>query len=136
MNLNFTITELCHSDKAIEHGIKNIPSLAECDNLLNLIYFVLQPCRNKFGAIKVTSGYRNKEVNKLVNGAVNSNHLTGCAVDIIPLNAAFKEVYTYITQVLDYDECYIETNSKGVRWLHVAFRIKGNRFKHNPNYLT
>ncbi|MBR5258880.1 MAG: DUF882 domain-containing protein, partial [Eggerthellaceae bacterium] len=32
--------------------------------------------------IVINSGYRSPEVNRLAGGANNSNHLTGCAVDI------------------------------------------------------
>lgn len=135
-NLNFSISELIKSENAIKAGIDNTPSIKEIDNLLNLIFYILQPCRDKFGALKVTSGYRNSKVNFLANGAINSNHLTGCAADIIPLNATFRQVYDFIINNLDYDECFIEKNSNGKKWLHIAF-VKGrNRKKHNPNFLA
>ncbi len=136
MQLNFTLQELCKSETAVKNKIANIPNLEQSNNLMNLIYFILQPVRNKYGAIQVNSGFRSKELNKLVGGVTNSNHLTGSAADIMPLKATFKDVYEYITMVLDYDECYIESNKQGTKWLHVAFRKDGNRFKHNPNYLT
>lgn len=136
MNLNFSISELCKSDKAKQHGIKNTPSISQVDNMLNLIFYCLQPIRDKFGAIKITSGYRCEELNKLVKGSSTSNHLQGNAADIIPLNATFRQVYDFIVNNLDYDECFIEKNSAGIKWLHVAF-VKGkNRKKHNPNYLA
>lgn len=134
--LNFSITELCKSDTAIKNGIKNIPSVAVCDNLLNLIFYVLQPVRNKFGAIQITSGYRCEQLNKLVGGVPTSNHRNGFAADVIPLQASFKQVYDYIVNNLDYDECLIETNKQGVQWLHVAYRKGNNRKKHNSNYLA
>lgn len=136
MDLNFTITELVHSDNAKRVGIDNTPSIKEIDNLLYLIFYILQPVRNKFGAIKVTSGYRNNKVNFLAGGAVNSNHLGGFAADIIPLKATFKQLYDFIVQHLDFDECFIEKNSLGAKWLHVAYRHNNNRKKHNPNYLA
>lgn len=135
MQLNFSISELIYSQNAKNAGIDNTPSIKEIDNLLNLIFYILQPVRDKFGTIKVTSGYRNQKVNFLANGSITSNHLKGCAADIIPQKASFKQVYDFITQNLDYDECYIE-QSKGKKWLHVAFRKNDNRKKHNPNYLV
>ena len=134
MNLNFTISELCKSDTVTKYGINNVPDLKALDNLLNLIFYILQPIRDKFGAIKITSGYRNNQLNKLVGGVANSNHLYGCAADIIPLKASFKQIYDFVVK-LDYDECYIE-QSNGKKWLHIAYRKNNNRKKHNPNYIV
>lgn len=134
-NLNFTITELCKSETAEKNGIKNIPDFKALDNLLNLIFYILQPIRDKFGIITVTSGYRSFMVNKLVNGVANSNHLFGCAADIIPRQATFKQVYDFVVNNLNYDECYIE-QSNGKKWLHIAYYKDRNRKKHNPNYLV
>ena len=135
--LNFSIKELCHSDTATVFKFSNVPeTIAVMDNLLNLIVYVLQPLRDEFGIIKVTSGYRNTRLNRLVGGSTTSNHLHGCAADIIPTKATFKQVYDYITTNLDYDECYIETDKKSNKWLHLAYRKGNNRKKHNQNYLA
>lgn len=135
--LNFSLKELTHSDIAKQNNIDNTPNIEQCDNLLNLIFYILQPVRNKINKkIKVTSGFRCQKVNFFAGGKINSNHLTGCAADIIPEDKNFKAVYDYIVNNLDYDECFIETNSKGVKWLHVAYRKNNNRKKHNPNYLA
>lgn len=135
MNLNFTISELCKSETAEKNNLKNIPDMKSLDNLLNLIFYVLQPVRDKFGIVTVTSGYRSFMVNKLVNGVANSNHLFGCAADIIPRQATFKQVYDFVINNLNYDECYIE-QSNGKKWLHLAYCKGKNRKKHNPNYLV
>lgn len=134
MTLNFSISELIYSDTAIKHNINNMPDLKALDNLLNLIFYILQPIRDKFGIITVTSGYRSFMVNKLVNGVANSNHLYGCAADIIPRQATFKQVYDFVVNNLNYDECYIE-QSNGKKWLHLAYRKNNNRKKNNPNYI-
>lgn len=135
IKLNFSITELCKSDTAIKNNIPNTPDLVSVDHLLDLICNVLQPIRDKFGIITVTSGFRSHYVNKLVGGVVNSNHLYGYAADIIPKQATFRQVYDFIVNNLDYDECFIE-QSKSKKWLHIAYRKGNNRKKHNPNYLT
>lgn len=135
MKLNFSISELVKSDIAKKNNIENIPSLAQSDNILNLIFYVLQPIRNKINKkIIVTSGFRSPKVNFFCGGAINSNHLSGCAADIIPDGRNFREIYDYVVNNLDYDECFIETNSKGIKWLHVAYRKNNNRKKHNSNY--
>ena len=72
--LKFSMTELLKSDTANKYKISNIPNGEEMNNLLNLIYYVLQPLRiylNK--PVIITSGYRCAKVNKLVGGAVDSN---------------------------------------------------------------
>ena len=135
INLNFSISELCKSDIATKNGILNIPSLECCDHLLELIFYLLQPLRDKFGAIKITSGYRCYTLNKKVGGVYNSNHLYGFAADIVPQNATFKQVYDFIVQLLDYDECFIEKSSTS-KWLHIAYRKGRNRKKCNPNYIV
>lgn len=133
-NLNFTISELIYSDTAIQNKINNMPDKNALDNLLYLIVYLLQPVRDKFGPIQITSGFRNPLVNRLVKGSETSNHLTGNAADIIPLKATFNEVYNFIVNNLDFDECLLENDSKGNKWLHVAYRHKANRKKSDPNF--
>lgn len=53
MNLNFSISELIKSDTAIKQGIKNLPNIKAVDNLLNLIFYTLQPVRELKPSIKI-----------------------------------------------------------------------------------
>ena len=82
--------------------------------------------------IVINSGYRSPEVNRLAGGATNSNHLTGCAVDI---RCAGKEQMIRYASILldiadgtkqDYDELLLEQH-ESVCWLHFAVRPKDNR---------
>ena len=84
--------------------------------------------------IVINSGYRSPEVNKLAGGAANSNHLTGCAVDI---RCAGKEQMIRYACILldiadgtkqDFDELLLEQHGS-VCWLHFAVRPKDNRRK-------
>lgn len=75
--LNFSQAELESSAKASKKGIKNnIPNeyLQNAKELLE----ALQIIRDNLGKpIKITSGYRCPELNKLVGGVSNSSHTKG-----------------------------------------------------------
>ena len=84
--------------------------------------------------IVINSGYRSPEVNELAGGATNSNHLTGCAVDI--RCAGKEQMIRYASILLDiadgtkreFDEMLLEQHGN-VCWLHFAVRPKDNRRK-------
>jgi zinc D-Ala-D-Ala carboxypeptidase len=64
MNLsrNFTLQELIKSDTAIRLNIDNNPNGDQIDKLKQLCENVLQPVRDQFGRVKVTSGFRSPEL--------------------------------------------------------------------------
>ena len=90
------------------------------------------PASRKEEPIVINSGYRSPEVNRLAGGATNSNHLTGCAVDI--RCAGKEQMIRYASILLDiadgskqeYDELLLEQHGS-VCWLHFAVRPKENR---------
>ena len=90
------------------------------------------PASRKEEPIVINSGYRSPEVNQLAGGATNSNHLTGCAVDI---RCAGKEQMIRYASILldiadgtkqDFDELLLEQHGN-ICWLHFAVRPKENR---------
>ena len=84
--------------------------------------------------IIINSGYRSKEVNRLVGGCPTSNHLTGCAADVRVTGK--EQLLRYVSLLLDisdethqdFDELLLERNARGY-WLHFAVRPKDNRRK-------
>ena len=85
--------------------------------------------------IRINSGYRSPQLNRAIGGVSNSNHLTGCAVDIRVEN--MEQLLRYAAILLDisndtkqeFDELLIEKNSHGAIWLHFAVRPANNRRK-------
>ena len=79
----FTIKELCKSSTATLKRIDNTPNSEIVNNLEQLVDNILDPLREKYGKpIKVNSGFRCPELNKIVGGSKTSQHLTGFAADI------------------------------------------------------
>lgn len=131
MTLNFTLSELIHSDTAIKYNINNMPDINSLDCMLDLIFYVLQPLRNKLGKpIIINSGYRNAQVNKLVGGTVDaygnptSQHCKGQAADIKVIDMTVRSLIDFIKKSgIEYDQLINEYDS----WVHVSFKKGKNR---------
>ena len=124
-NLNFTISELVKSDTAEKNGINNTPDINSLDNLLELIFYVLQPLRDKLKKpIVITSGFRSVKVNILVGGVDNSQHLYGQAADITVNGMSAVQLFDFVKNSgIEYDQCINEYNS----WVHVSYNKGHNR---------
>ena len=130
---HFTLGEFTKSGSHPE--VYNIPSHEAIANLTNLSKW-LEVLRERAGTpIIINSGYRSPQLNRKIGGAANSNHLTGCAVDI--RTSGMEQAICYAAILLDYadktnqefDELLIEKNRYGAIWLHFAVRAKDNRRK-------
>lgn len=123
--LNFTISELCKSDTAEKAGINNTPDINSLDNLLELIFYVLQPLREKLGKpMIITSGFRSSKVNQLVGGASNSQHLYGQAADFVVNGMSPAQVVELVKKSgIEYDQLINEYN----QWTHISFNKGHNR---------
>ena len=141
-----TVTNVKTADGRSAQGdallAKNIPSHVAIENLKRLCKW-LEHLRAQYNLlyddgshpIIINSGYRSEEVNRKVGGAPNSNHLTGCAVDIRVYG--IEQALRYAVILLNYaddtdqefDELLIERSKKGTYWVHFAVRKEGNRKK-------
>ena len=83
-------------------GIDNTPSAEELENLMRLAG-VLQKIRDSFGMpIVVNSAFRCKYLNKVKGGAVNSDHLYGCAADIQSVGDRYnKTLWNHIIRLTE-----------------------------------
>jgi zinc D-Ala-D-Ala carboxypeptidase len=83
MNLsrNFSLAELTKSDTAIRRGINNNPSADQVEKLKSLCENILQPVRDRFGRVTITSGFRSGELCLAIGSSINSQHTKAEAAD-------------------------------------------------------
>lgn len=123
---NFSLEELL----VTETGLPNQPNSLCVLKLLYLATYLLQPTRNKFGRIKVPSGYRSSKVNKAVGGSSTSQHLKAEASDIISLDADINDVWLWMAVNLKYGQLINEEKiiqGKLKHWIHVSLPRVGRR---------
>jgi zinc D-Ala-D-Ala carboxypeptidase len=109
-----------------ELGIEGANAIVK-KNMNTLVDKLLDPLREKVEAIRVNSGYRTPAYNKQIGGATNSQHCKGEAVDIFPLEKDIEDVFAMIIREFKYDQVILERNSRGSRWIHISYKIEGNR---------
>lgn len=129
---HFNLSEFFRSSTAAKNGIKNEPSADEratiVRNINLLVDNVLDPVRDMVNApIIITSGYRCPQVNRLVGGVDNSQHMLGCAADFHVMGftpSMMHQVFLYIYDTLEYDQL-IYYRSKN--FIHVSYVENENR---------
>lgn len=122
---NFSLLELTSSETAVRKGIDNTPSAEVTANLRYLCLNVMQPLRDWYGKpINITSGYRSPKLNKAIGGSTTSDHCLGRAIDFTLPKEDYQKVFSWIKENCEFDQLINEFN---FQWIHVSFRISGNR---------
>lgn len=131
---HFNLSEFFRSSTAAKNGIKNEPSADEkatiVRNINLLVDNVLDPVRDMVNTpIIITSGYRCPQVNRLVGGVDNSQHMSGCAADFHVMGFTpemMYKVFLYIFDTLEFDQL-IYYPSKNI--IHVSYVENCNRYE-------
>jgi zinc D-Ala-D-Ala carboxypeptidase len=123
---NFQYKEFVKSQTALRRGIKNEPNEEQWRAIEKLAVNVLQPVRDRFGRIRITSGFRSVELCLAVGSSKYSNHARGQAADIEPVAEGTRmiDVVEYIYNSLDFRTLIMEYFPTG--WIHVDYREGGN----------
>ena len=106
MNLsrNFTLQELIKSDTAIRLDINNNPNSGQIEKLKALCENILQPVRDHFGRVKVTSGFRSEQLCLKIGSSVNRQHAKAEAADFECMGTDNAELADWIYMNLDFDQ--------------------------------
>ena len=126
MNLtrNFTLSELIKSDTAIRMGINNNPSAEQIEKLKALCENILQPVRDHFGRVKVTSCFRSVDLCLAIKSSANSQHAKAEAADFEVMGTDNAELADWIHKNLPYDQLILEFYTPGEPnsgWIHCSW---------------
>ncbi len=121
---HFTLEQLSYSATAIRKGIDNTPDELAIKSLANLCKYILEPLYDVHGErLKITSGYRSPDLNKLIGGSINSQHCKGEAADIHVSDLSVEELYQDIKKSdLAFDQLICEFPPDG--WVHVSYSAR------------
>tara|TARA_R100001594_G_scaffold143197_2_gene190871 strand:- start:408 stop:905 length:498 start_codon:yes stop_codon:yes gene_type:complete len=138
LSKNFTLNELCYSSTALRLGINNDPSKEGIMKLTLLAAELLQPIRDRIGALRVTSGYRSAQLSEAIGSSSNSQH---CRYEATDLQFVYRgkmdnlKIYQAIIDLdLDYDQCILEfgnateyVDPTRPAWVHISWKVSDNR---------
>jgi len=117
---HFMLSELLVSETAARKGLSNAPPDGYVERLQQVAQDLLEPVRQRFGPVHVTSGYRSPAVNAAIGGSATSAHCEGFAADFVPLTAGvtLKAIVEWCIANLDlpFDQVIYETGA----WVHLG----------------
>lgn len=127
MNLSahVTLAEFQDSSTATTHGINNKMNESQIASAKLLCENVFEPLRLYLNTpIKISSGFRSVQLNKMIKGSSTSQHTKGEAMDLqIGANGFF-----FIKDKLDFDQLIWEFgNDENPSWIHVSFSSKNRK---------
>ena len=130
LSRNFSLQELIKSDTAIRKGIDNNPNSDQIEKLKALCENILQPVRDHFGRVKVTSGYMSEELCAAIGSSARSQHCKAEAADFECIGVDNAELADWIKNNLDYDQLILEYYTPGEPnsgWIHCSYIPEGRR---------
>lgn len=112
--------------------LDNTPSPEVIAKLTELCRRLLEPVREQFGPLLVTSGYRCPQLNVAIGGSKVSAHIYGCAADFVSFyHVPTRHIVEWIASAdeshLPFDQVIDEYSSTS-SWVHLAMvRPVGNQ---------
>ena len=127
MNLSahVTLAEFENSPTATTHGINNKMNESQIASAKLLCENVFEPLRIYLNTpIKINSGYRSAQLNKMIKGSLTSQH---CKAEALDLHIGAKG-FNFIKDKLEFDQLIWEFgNDENPQWVHVSFSSKNRK---------
>ena len=125
LSRNFSLQELTKSDTAIRMDIDNNPNADQVEKLKALCENILQPVRDHFGRVKVTSGFRSSELCVAIGSSVNSQHAKAEAADFEVMGTDNAELFDWIKANLEPDQMILKSSTLQVNPTLDGFIVLG-----------
>jgi len=125
MNLSthFTLAEFEHSQTATRNEIDNSAPDAVIMPMMELCEALLEPIREHFGMVIVSSGYRCPDLNAATHGSNNSQHSKGEAADLVIPGYKPIEVCRWVeASDIPFDQLIFEGD-----WTHISYGSRMRR---------
>tara|TARA_Y100000310_G_scaffold252822_1_gene259548 strand:+ start:313 stop:783 length:471 start_codon:yes stop_codon:yes gene_type:complete len=125
---NFWLKELTGSSTGERLGIKNEPNTEQLVSLAVLTNQILQPVREQFGVVSVSSGLRVPELNSAIGGSKKSSHCKGEAADFEVYSSDNHAIALWIKNNLKFDQLILEFYTPGEPnsgWVHCSYKRDG-----------
>ena len=130
LSKNFTLPEIIHSNTAKRLGINNAPNKEHLKSMQVLVRDLIQPMRDVLGPIRISSGYRNPELNRAIGGSSKSQHCKGEALDLQYWSKGKmcnKEIYDWVIKSgIEFDQMI---NEFDYSWIHISLKSNGKNRK-------
>ena len=129
LSQNFSLRELTKSQTAERKGISNEPSEEHIENLKLLCTKILQPIRDEFGIVSVSSGYRSPALCEALGSKSTSQHARGQAADFECYGIDNNKLFEWATKNLTFDQAILEfyTGEPESGWIHMSYNEDNNR---------
>ena len=128
LSKNFVLSEITRSNTAKRLGIDNGPDKNHLRSIQRLITNLIQPMRDALGPIRISSGYRNPNVNRAIGGSTKSQHCKGEALDLQfwkDGKICNKEIYDWVlSSNVEFDQMI---NEFDFAWIHISLKKEDNR---------
>ena len=150
----FSLRQCLYSKTAIDNGLSNVPGddvIEKPDltkdkvigNINALMKNCINPIKDKFPDIIITSVYRSVAVNKATGGVENSQHIAGMAADITDLGKTkTSSIFNWIiNNIPEWNQFIWEAPERGLftdnpknhSWIHISYE-EGNNPKTQSVY--
>ena len=129
LSQNFSLRELTKSQTAERKGISNEPSEEHIENLKLLCTKILQPIRDEFGIVSVSSGYRSPALCEALGSKSTSQHARGQAADFECYGIANNKLFEWATKNVTFDQAILEfyNGDPESGWIHMSYNEDNNR---------
>ena len=125
LSSNFSLRELTKSQTAERKGIDNTPTDEHIENLKLLCENILQPIRDEWGVVSVSSGYRSQALCQAIGSVSTSQHAKGQAADFEIFGTPNAELAKWIVENLDFDQLILEYHKPeepNSGWIHCSYK--------------